>query len=135
MRRRSEAASLGRRSLPHWDRQDAGPQPAAGCSAGAVRRGFTGREASREPIGERNPGRTGPHPSPRLRRALRRHPPHLSGEYSVGTRNSDTTPVFSAVSDPPAVFSDASLAASHSGSCLKPAKLAFAASRLSWPSR
>ena len=60
---------------------------------------------------------------------------YLSGEYSVGTRNSDKTPFSFTVSEPPAVSSEAFFAASQSGSALNPAKLSLAASWLLWASR
>ena len=60
---------------------------------------------------------------------------HLNGEYSVPTKNSDITPPSFSVSDPPAFFSDASFAASQSGSFRNAAKLSLAASTLLCPSR
>ena len=63
-----------------------------------------------------------------------RQPPYLNGEYSVATRNSDTTPFFSAVKEP-RFSSDCFFASTHSGSFLNAAKLSLALSMLLWPSR
>ena len=62
-------------------------------------------------------------------------PHHFNGEYSAGTKNSDTTPFSFTVSEPPAVSSEAYFAASQSGSALNPAKLSLAASWLLWARR
>lgn len=61
--------------------------------------------------------------------------PHLNGEYSAGTKNSDKTPFSFTVSEPPAVSSEAFFAASQSGSALNPLKLSLAASWLLWARR
>lgn len=60
---------------------------------------------------------------------------HRSGEYLVGMKNSDTTPLSAFVSDPPACSSDSFFAARHSGSALKLRKLSLAASWLLCPRR